>query len=116
MQRQLNCPNCGAPIDGHQCKYCGTVIFDFAQIKMGEPCWVALDAGDGTKRLAHVIMRGMDVTQQAVPNIELAEWGNENCNYTFMPHTPETTQVVEFECVPDDKGHLMYMKNEGWSD
>lgn len=23
---QLNCPNCGAPIDGHKCAYCGTVF------------------------------------------------------------------------------------------
>lgn len=21
-----NCPNCGAPIEGFQCKYCGTVL------------------------------------------------------------------------------------------
>lgn len=21
-----NCPNCGAPIEGFQCKYCGTIL------------------------------------------------------------------------------------------
>lgn len=23
---QTNCPNCGAPISGHKCEYCGTVF------------------------------------------------------------------------------------------
>jgi len=24
--RYINCPNCGAPIEGFQCKYCGTIL------------------------------------------------------------------------------------------
>lgn len=24
--RYINCPNCGAPVEGFQCKYCGTIL------------------------------------------------------------------------------------------
>lgn len=26
-----NCPNCGAPITGNKCEYCGTVFYDFSK-------------------------------------------------------------------------------------
>lgn len=28
MSSQLNCPNCGAPITGDKCEYCGTHFMD----------------------------------------------------------------------------------------
>lgn len=27
-KREINCPNCGAPITGSRCEYCGTVFAD----------------------------------------------------------------------------------------
>lgn len=117
-----NCPNCGAPIDGHKCKYCGTVIFDFAQIKMGEPCWVALDAGDGIKRLAHVIMKSIDVVYDPHPrsdSIELVD--KDSVNIRVTQAFPETTLRIEFDCVPEmvetyNKAVMMMFEDKGWSD
>jgi hypothetical protein len=114
-----NCPNCGAPIDGHKCKYCGTVIFDFAQIKMGEPCWVALDAGDGIKRLAHVIMKSIEVVQNPYPR---PNWiiDKDEVNIQVTQGFPETTLRIEFDCVPEMvetyKAAMMMFKDERWSD
>ena len=83
----FNCPNCGAPVTSHKCEYCGTVIFDFAEISMDEPSWVAVDFGDGAKRLLRVIMR--DVSMR--------------CALDAVP-----TITAEFILVPDDKGvHAM---------
>lgn len=31
-KEELNCPNCGAPITGEKCEYCGTVFYDWAVI------------------------------------------------------------------------------------
>ena len=116
-----NCPNCGAPIDGHKCKYCGTVIFDFAQIKMGEPCWVALDAGDGIKRLAHVIMKSIDVVFDPYTRSDCIELTDrDEVGVRVTQAFPETTLRIEFDCVPEMvetyKAAMMMFKDERWSD
>lgn len=30
MSKELNCPNCGAPITGEKCGYCGTLFVNFS--------------------------------------------------------------------------------------
>ena len=42
MNENLNCPNCGAPVSGEICSYCGTVIYDFATINMDKPTYIKL--------------------------------------------------------------------------
>lgn len=32
--KQLNCPNCGAPITGIKCEYCGTQFFNIADMEL----------------------------------------------------------------------------------
>ena len=44
MRDRLNCPNCGAPIDGVKCSYCGTMFYDFASLMVGEPSYVRIRA------------------------------------------------------------------------
>lgn len=46
MIKSLNCPNCGAPIVGDKCEYCGTVFLDFAAIQVGAPSFVKFKIGD----------------------------------------------------------------------
>lgn len=41
-----NCPNCGAPISGIECKYCGTTFFDLVDISTGRDCIVRLRHGN----------------------------------------------------------------------
>lgn len=31
-----NCPNCGAPITGHKCEYCGAIISDRDSVSVSE--------------------------------------------------------------------------------
>lgn len=45
MER-TNCPNCGAPIESERCPYCGTIIYDFANLEIGKDCWIRLKIGD----------------------------------------------------------------------
>lgn len=35
-----NCPNCGMPITGEKCDYCGTVFIDWAIIDMDTPVFI----------------------------------------------------------------------------
>ena len=46
MRNQLNCPNCGAPIDGSVCNYCGTVFLDFGAIEIYKPLWLRVKLND----------------------------------------------------------------------
>ena len=36
MREKTNCPNCGAPISGIKCEYCGTQFFDLADIELNK--------------------------------------------------------------------------------
>lgn len=36
------CPNCGAPLTGDHCEYCGIIIYDYACINANEPCFIKL--------------------------------------------------------------------------
>lgn len=40
MKELLNCPNCGAPITGPQCEYCGTT---FEEVKRQVGFYIPLD-------------------------------------------------------------------------
>lgn len=40
---ELNCPNCGAPITGEYCPYCGSVFYDWAALDVDEPKRIKLE-------------------------------------------------------------------------
>lgn len=45
---ETNCPNCGAPIEGHYCMYCGTPTYTAEQAVAGATgrvchCWYEVD-------------------------------------------------------------------------
>lgn len=42
VREKLNCPNCGAPISGTVCDYCGTVFLDFGAIEIFKPMWLRI--------------------------------------------------------------------------
>lgn len=41
-----NCPNCGSPISGTKCEYCGTAFFDTVDISTFGTCIVRLRHGN----------------------------------------------------------------------
>ena len=84
-----NCPNCGAPIDGHKCQYCGTVIFDFASIEVGKPIWISLKTPDGKIHMMHVIADAMDIV--------------------MSPYVDGPILHMEFSGIPNNDGVLHYI-------
>lgn len=40
MINKTNCPNCGAPITGEKCNYCGSLFLDFAVIDADTPFYI----------------------------------------------------------------------------
>lgn len=55
------CPNCGAPVKGHKCDYCGTIIFDFATIEVDKPFWISIKAPGGQIMLARVVLERFEI-------------------------------------------------------
>lgn len=49
--KDLNCPNCGAPITGDKCEYCGTVfhIKQHKEVAQYVDCEPVTSANDGLK-------------------------------------------------------------------
>lgn len=42
----FNCPNCGMPIAGEKCEYCGTVFIDWAVIDTNTPVYIKFRRGN----------------------------------------------------------------------
>lgn len=65
--RLLNCPNCGAVINGSKCEYCGTRFFDFAELEIGRPAAVSIKVpGIGTGDpivVAKAVLVSIDISQ-----------------------------------------------------
>lgn len=40
MKNEFNCPNCGAPITGDRCSYCGTQLIDCTTIRTNKPFYL----------------------------------------------------------------------------
>ncbi len=103
-----NCPNCGAPVVSNKCDYCGTYIFDFSQIKMGEPCWISVDLGNDCKRLLHVILNNASVDADYH---EISCYAGNKVVKTLG--VPDVTLDMSFYVVDEDKtGILSVMKGE----
>lgn len=96
-----NCPNCGAPLTGHKCEYCGAIIFDFASIEVGKPVWINFKVGDRWA-LAHVLPESVDVhIEPAMENIVYAD--NKMVDVVSSYALPRIT--MNFMEVPTNKGH-----------
>lgn len=117
MRDKLNCPNCGAPLDGEKCPYCGTTFYDFSSIEDGKPCYIRIR----TNALCH---DGKNVstliTMRAIPRIEDITQSLENVNYCGGAGDKKLSMVqnrslhmgVSFEGMPSDDGSLMKIEIE----
>lgn len=63
MNEVLNCPNCGAPITGEKCEYCGTVIYDFSVIDMNKPSYIKMRL-NGKLLMFHAILKNVSVNTE----------------------------------------------------
>ena len=99
-----NCPNCGAPIEGVKCKYCGTYLFNIADIDFDKPKYIRIPFGD-KKVMFHVIANEVSVTKRPDPITIYAD----NRIYETLTST-ECTLDIKLRVVPDDEGVLIMMK------
>ena len=59
----LNCPNCGAPIDGDKCEYCGTSFINTLSFDMNNTQYLKIRIGDNTV-ITKVYLENMTVNYE----------------------------------------------------
>lgn len=100
-KEQLNCPNCGAPITGSTCDYCGSLFYDFANLELRKPSYLRLKTDDTLN-----IFRA--VTQSVTLDRRDNEYGlYADDSLVDMMIEPETILTITMRILPDDKGILL---------
>lgn len=56
-----NCPNCGAPLIGLKCNYCGAVFYDFASLSFDTPIFMRIKLPNGNVITAKTKMTRCDL-------------------------------------------------------
>lgn len=99
-ERTINCPNCGAPISDNICPYCGSVIYDFADIEVGKLCFLRVKA------------KGVVMTLQAKLE-DMHYWEKsdndnvlyfDNVPYAIMGGVVDRGLDLHFTVVPEENG------------
>lgn len=103
MREVLNCPNCGAPIDGEKCQYCGTVFYDFAAIDMDKPSYIKMRI-NGKLLMFKAILTNVEIKQEA--NTTDYAYGR-----FIRCAMPDMTVSAEFHVI-DDNGVLYRLRKE----
>lgn len=92
-----NCPNCGQPITGEKCQYCGTVFIDWALIDTDKPFYLKF-RHNGMITRAKCIARRFDVnTYQEGPTVYM-----DNIPYSSMVPQDHMTINVEMDIIPEE--------------
>lgn len=60
MNVQLNCPNCGAPITGDRCEYCGTQFID-CTVKKDKPFYLKVSLDGNRTIIVKVLLESLTV-------------------------------------------------------
>ena len=104
---EYNCPNCGAPIEGVKCAYCGTYFFNIADIEENKPHYIRLNLG-GHKMMFNVVASNIEFRQER----EMATYYADSQPY-FMAQTDVRTHIsIDLDVIPDENGIMAMRKVE----
>lgn len=107
LMENLNCLNCGAPIEpfNHKCKYCGTSYFDLTSMNINgdEPFYLKIKIDN--KIITQLVKASSKSFTLEQNNIYL---GNNNVSYQCS-NSQSLFINIEFQAVPDSTGCLSKM-------
>lgn len=100
-KEHLNCPNCGAPINGSKCDYCGSLFYDFANLEIHKPSYIRFKHGD-TLNIFKAVTQNVTVEQRA------SDYGFYADDVLVRNEiNPETILTIQMRIVPDDRGIIL---------
>ena len=100
----LNCPNCGAPINGANCEYCGVIFYDFANLDADGPSYIRLRFA-GRLLIFKALTTSVCVENRGCGTTLYAD----NVPYYTVGSSPDYHITLEMDVVPDDRG-VMFEK------
>ena len=85
MREKTNCPNCGAPISGIKCEYCGTQFFDLADFDLYKDGFLRMRV-DGKAMLCKVTPRfvRIDCSDAQAPELAIGFTIKRMCDDTYF--------------------------------
>ncbi len=99
-----NCPNCGTPISGSICEYCGTIFYDFSVLDADKPFWITIKYGNSLLK-ATVYIGSFSATVKQEPDLEVM-----NMNGTC--YRIQTNPVLKLDLSMISVGDLTTMERE----
>ena len=101
----LNCLNCGAPIEpfNHKCKYCGTSYFDLTSMDINEnkPFYLKIKIDNKIiTQLVRASFKSVTLEQNSI-YVE----ADKNMSYKYL-NSQSLFINIEFQAVPDSAGCL----------
>lgn len=42
-KKTINCPNCGAPLEGYECRFCGSEVIEFSNVSPGKIVYIRVN-------------------------------------------------------------------------
>ena len=93
-----NCPNCGAPIEGARCAYCGTIFYDLTNVEIGKRTYLRMKLGDA-----------VNVFEAVPEHINITAAGPQETFYADneifkIQRTPEYNVTISFLIRPNKEG------------
>lgn len=92
--RKYTCPNCGAPIKGEECSFCGTRFIDFACIDTDKPFLLKIKQGE---KIFVAVAQLSSVEMKTDMNILYAD----NAPFMSVPNTNLEMNFALLECKPE---------------
>lgn len=100
-----NCPNCGAPIEGVKCPYCGTLLLDFADLDIDKPSYVRIKIHD---KIAMFKVRINNLTTTISDDGSTLYADNNPC---FIARSHDRIDIdLSMTALPDENGILKIVK------
>ena len=93
-----NCPNCGAPLNGVQCGFCGTYMYNVADLSAEKPTFIRLNL-DGNWVMLRVLVTEFELHNEYNPTDLYAD--------DMLIETvsrPELTLHMDMHVIPDYRG------------
>lgn len=104
MREKLNCPNCGAPIRGVECEYCGTMFYDFSSISLDKPTYIRINGPQGLATFrAQATDCSFDINTDSTYICN-----GRNQRLSVITNSTYTCQL-NFNILPDDDGIMLKM-------
>lgn len=94
----LNCPNCGAPLGGIKCPFCGTYMYNVADLSAEKPTFIRLNLG-GHWVMLRVLVTEFDLHNNSEP---MSFYADDVAIETVT--APEWTLHMDMHVVPDEYG------------